>query len=153
SGPDGLGPLIDLRVLPDGRLFVRGPACPHAAFPGDPGAPTPPFGADGYLDTGLIGLADRVVGRVLPGGRRRGVAQIGGLAVSLGDAEMAAQVASLPGKLETQDDALFGSRFVLAPGDDGASSSAAPGEAILAAGFSPALLPASAVSDRARGAA
>ena len=153
SGPDGLGPLIDLRVLPDGRLFVRGPACPQAAFPGDPGAPTPPFGADGYLDTGLIGLADRVVGRVLPGGRRRGVAQIGGLAVSLGDAEMAAQVASLPGKLEAQDDALFGARFVLGPVEDGASSAAAPAEAILAAGFSPALLPASAVSDRARGAA
>ena len=148
SGPDGLAPLIDLRVLPDGRLFIRGPACPQAAFPGDPGAPTPPFGADGYLDTGLTGIADRVVGRVLPGGRRRGVAQIGGLAVSLGDAEMAARVASLPAKLATQEDALFGTRFVLGAGEDGAAA-----DAIVAAGFSPALLPASAVRGRARGAA
>ncbi|GLK68221.1 AMP-binding protein [Hansschlegelia plantiphila] len=141
--PEGLDALIDLRVLQDGRLFVRGPACPQAAFPAAPGAPALPFAADGYIETGLAGIADRVAGRATLGGRRRGVAQIGGLAVSSAETLAAAMATGLPGGLEIEDDALFGSRLALTLSEDSKPFSAEQAATILeAAGFGPALAPA-----------
>lgn len=141
-GPDTLDPLIDFRVLPDGRLLIRGPACPQASFPGDHGAPQLAFAADGYIETGLAGLADRVAGRTSLGGKRRNVVQVGGLGVSPEDAEAAARAAGFSGMLSAADDALFGSRFALTLEDDAPDVSAEEAAgAVVAAGFGVALAP------------
>lgn len=140
--PGDLQPLIDFRLLPDGRLFVRGPVCPQASFPCDPGAPSLPFTAEGYIDTGLSGIADRAAGRAALGGPRRGVAQIGGLAVSAAEMLAACKTTFMPGALEIEDDALFGSRFVLTlPEGAEPVSVEDAATALEGAGFGPALAP------------
>lgn len=146
----GLDPLIDLRVLQDGRLFVRGPACPQAAFPAAEGAPALPFSADGYIETGLAGIADRAAGRTALGGLRRGVAQIGGIAVPMSDAIAAARATGLKGSLVVDDDALFGLRFALKLDPDAEMSVEAAVVALELAGFSPALAPIAVRAESAR---
>ncbi len=150
-GPERLEPLIDLRVVPDGRLYVRGPACPQAAFPAAPGAPTLALGAEGYLDAGLAGIPDRVAGRVTLGGRRRGVVQVGGVALAHADLEEAVRFAGLSGTLAPQDDAVFGARLALAPPPDAPPVMVADAaKAIAAAGFGPALAPAAIAAEETR---
>jgi acyl-CoA synthetase (AMP-forming)/AMP-acid ligase II len=146
----GLDPLVDLRVLQDGRLFVRGPACPQAAFPSEPGEPALPFSADGYIETGLAGIADRAAGRTALGGLRRGVAMVGGLAISMADATAAARGTGLRGALVVEDDPVFGLRFALKAADGSDPSVEAAGLALDLAGFGPALAPVAIRAESAR---
>lgn len=140
SGPEGVGALIDLKVTAEGRLVLRGPACPQAPCPAAPTAPSLVFDAEGYLDTGLAAVADTVARRVSLGGRRRGVAQIGGLSALTGDIVAAYDRTGVGGRPEVVDDPVFGARVVLS-GASSEDDAAKAGEILAAAGFGPALRP------------
>jgi hypothetical protein len=139
AGPEGFPPLIELRVTPEGRLTLRGPACPQAPCPAHPAAAALAFDAEGWLETGLSAIGDRLSRRVSLGGTRRGVAQIGGLAVSLEEAEAAFRRSGVEARPVMQDDPLFGTRFAIKAADGEALAKAT--SILEFAGFGPALAP------------
>ncbi|GLK75762.1 hypothetical protein GCM10008171_10160 [Methylopila jiangsuensis] len=148
--PEGLDALIETRVAEDGRLGVRGPACPSAAFPVETGSALA-FGAEGWLDTGLVGLADHAAGRLALGGRR-GVLQAGGLSVLKAEAQRALAAVGLTGALDAQSDADLGSRLRLtlhAPSERATDVAAR----LETEGFGPAFTPTIAAPEASRGAA
>ncbi|PZQ17873.1 MAG: hypothetical protein DI565_03850 [Ancylobacter novellus] len=139
SPAEGVDPLIEFKVSAEGRLLLRGPACPQAPCPANPMAPPLAFDPDGYVETGFAAVADRAARRVSLGGRRRGVAQIGGLALSLADVETAWKRSGVRGAPALVDDPLFGARLELSAGaeDDDAAAAAT----LETAGFGPATAP------------
>ncbi len=142
AGPDGFPPLVELAIGQDGRLAVRGPVCPSASWPAADGAPQIAFDADGFADTGLSGFGDRAAGRVSLGGRRRGVLQVGGLALSSPDVDEAYRRSGAGSAPRVQPDELFGARLTLAERPDGGGPSRDGVASLLeAAGYGPALAP------------
>lgn len=142
AGPEGFPPLIELSAGQDGRLSVRGPACPSASWRGDLGVSQIPFDADGFVDTGLSGFGDRAAGRVSLGGRRRGVLQVGGLALSLPDIDEAYRRSGAGSAPRAQQDETFGARLALAARADGGGPNRDGVASLLeAAGYGPALAP------------
>lgn len=148
--PEGLEPLIDTRVTLDGRVLARGCVCPAAPFPSDEGARVA-IDPEGFVDTGLAGVADRSARRIAVGGRRRNVVQVGGVGVAREDAEQAFAEVGLAGAVELQEDALLGARVRLAlpPGAHPVSAEDAA-ERLAEAGFGGALAPRTVVAERAR---
>lgn len=138
SGADGLE-LLDVKVTSEGLIALRGAVCPQAPCPAAPGAPKLIFGPDGYLETGITAVADRAAQRVSLGGKRRGVLQIGGLAVAAADLDAAYRRSGAGPRPAALPDPVFGARLALTDGGGEAVGRAAA--AIEAAGFSPALAP------------
>ncbi|WP_155904982.1 AMP-binding protein [Methylopila sp. M107] len=149
AGPEAFPPLIELRIGRDGRLAVRGPACPSAPFPAAPEAPRIAFDDDGFLETGLAGFADRTANRLSLGGRRRGVVQVGGLPLSIDDLDEAYRRAGVRTAPHAEDDPLFGARVALAAGA-GEPSLESVATLLEAAGFGPALAPIEAAAQPVR---
>lgn len=145
---EGVGPLIEFKVGADGRLALRGPACPQAPCPAHPTAAALEFDAEGFLGTGIAAVADAVARRIAFGGKRRGVAQVGGLALSLAEVEAAYRRTGLKGLPATVDDPLFGTRLAL-PEASAEEAEAAAGT-LEAAGFGPAAAPVFRVAEPAR---
>lgn len=139
SPAEGVDSLIEFKVSEEGRLLLRGPACPQAPCPAHPMAPPLAFDPEGYVETGLAAVADRAARRVSLGGRRRGVAQIGGLALSLADVETAWKRTGVRGRPTLVDDPLFGARIELSAEAEDAPDAAAA--TLDAAGFGPATAP------------
>ncbi|WP_271201208.1 AMP-binding protein [Methylopila turkensis] len=148
--PEGLAPLIETRVGPDGRLYARGPVCPANVFASPEGAAVA-IDAEGFVETGFVGVADRAAGRVMLGGRRRGALQVGGVSVTQVEAERAFAAAGIDGSVDLQDDPVLGARLrlTLKPGADALSADAAA-LALEEAGFGPALFPRAVVAEPAR---
>lgn len=147
--PEGLAPLIETQVTPDGRVLVRGPACPGGRFLAAGGARLT-HDADGFVDTGLVGIADRASGRISLGGRRRGVAQVGGVALSLSEAEATMAAVGLAGSVSVEDDAALGGRLRLEPAGGRRVTEAEAAEALAEAGFGAGFAPLTAPLERAR---
>lgn len=145
---EAAGGLIEFKVGAQGRLALRGPACPQAPCPADPLAPALEFDAEGFVETGIAAMADVAARRIALGGRRRGVAQVGGLALSLAEVESAYARTGLKGLPAIVDDPLFGTRLALMGA--GAQEVSAAAETLSAAGFGPAVAPVAHAAEPAR---
>ncbi|MFC3692958.1 AMP-binding protein [Chenggangzhangella methanolivorans] len=143
-----VAPLIEFKIGDDGRLALRGPACPQAPCPSQPAAPDLAFDPQGFVETGLAAVADPAAGHVAFGGRRRGVAQIGGVALAMPDVESAYRRAGVKGLPTLVDDPLFGARLTLA--GTATDNAAAAAETLDAAGFGPAVAPVERAAEPAR---
>lgn len=147
GGGAGVSPLIDIKLNAQGELGVRGPACPQAPCPADPSAPSLVFDPEGFVETGLGATVDGVTRRFSFSGLRRGVAQVGGLALSLAEIEAAYRRTGLKGEPALADDRLFGARLTLAGAV--ADEAAKAAETLEAAGFGPAVAPIEGHAERA----
>jgi hypothetical protein len=111
----GAPPLLEALRNPRGQLALRGAMVPQAPFP--PGAergdaPVPTFDAELFLDTGHPCRHDRTVGRLVLDGPVAGLATIGGVRLSLAEAQAMLEAVAPGASLAVVPDSLLGSRLI-----------------------------------------